>query len=75
MTAALTALALLVIAFAGLLRAVQRMLYGEAAGCGTEARWPAAPIVAALILLLLTGLAWPPGLARALAAIAGVIAP
>jgi hydrogenase-4 component F len=75
MAAALTALALLVIAFAGLLRAVQRMLYSDAAGRGTEARWPAAPIVAALILLLLTGLAWPPGLARALAAIAGVIAP
>ncbi len=73
--AAVTALVLLVIAFAGLLRALQRMLHGEAAGRGTERRWAAVPMVAALILLLLTGLAWPPGLAGALAAIAGVIAP
>jgi hypothetical protein len=40
-----------------------------------ERRWTAVPMVAALILLLLSGLAWPPGLAGALAAITGVIAP
>jgi hydrogenase-4 component F len=73
--AAVTALVLLVIAFAGLLRALQRMLHGEAAGRGMERRWTAVPMVAALILLLLSGLAWPPGLAGALAAITGVIAP
>ena len=73
--AAVTALVLLVIAFAGLLRALQRMLHGEAAGRGTERRWAAVPMVAALILLLLSGLAWPPGLAGALAAITGVVAP
>jgi hydrogenase-4 component F len=71
--AAVTALVLLVIAFAGLLRALQRMLHGEAAGRGMERRWTAVPMVAALILLLLSGLAWPPGLAGALAAIAEVV--
>jgi hydrogenase-4 component F len=70
------ALALVVIAFAGLLRALQRMLYGEAAGRGVErGAWTAAPLVAALALLLMTGLAWPPGLAGALAGIANVVAP
>ena len=70
------ALGLVVIAFAGLVRTLPRMLYGEAAGRGGErAAWTAAPLVAALVLLLMTGLAWPPGLADALAGIAGVIAP
>jgi len=73
---ATVALGLVVIAFAGLLRALQRMLYGEAAGRGIEPRaWTAVPLVAALVLLLMTGLAWPPGLAGALSGIAGVIAP
>jgi hydrogenase-4 component F len=72
-TAAVIALFLLVIAFAGILRALQPMLHGEAAGRGTERRWAAVPMVAALTLLLLTGLAWPPGLAGALAAIAEVV--
>lgn len=73
---ATVALGFVVIAFAGLLRALQRMLYGEAAGRGVErGAWTAAPFVAALALLLMTGLAWPPGLAGALAGIAGVIAP
>jgi len=70
------ALGLVVIAFAGLLRALQRMLYGEAEGRGIErGAWTAAPLVAALALLLMTGLVWPPGLAGALAGIASVVAP
>jgi hydrogenase-4 component F len=73
--AAVTALVLLGIAFAGILRALQRMLHGEAAGRGVEPRaWAAVPMVAALVLLLMTGLAWPPGLAGALASITAVIA-
>jgi hydrogenase-4 component F len=73
---AAVALGLVVIAFAGLLRALQGMLYGEAAGRGVErGAWTAAPFVAALALLLMTGVAWPPGLAGALAGIADVIAP
>jgi hydrogenase-4 component F len=62
-------LALLVVAFAGLLRAAHGMLLGT-----TSAMAPARqswlgtlPVVAALATLLLTGLAWPPGLADALA--------
>jgi hydrogenase-4 component F len=74
--ASLTALLFLVIAFGGVLRALQRMLHGDAAGRGVEARplWTAAPLAAALGLLLLTGLAWPRGLAGALASVAEVIA-
>jgi len=69
------ALVLLAIAFAGLLGALQRMLHGQAAGRGVERRGLAAvPMVAALVLLLMTGLAWPPGLAGALASITAVIA-
>jgi len=69
-------LGLLVIAFAGTLRALQRMLHGEAAGRGVEgSAWTAAPLVAALLVLLMTGLAWPPGLTETLAGIAAVVAP
>jgi hydrogenase-4 component F len=68
-------LGLLVLVFAGLLRTLQAMLHGEAAGRGTERRAWATPLVAALALLVMTGLAWPPGLARALAGIATVIGP
>jgi hydrogenase-4 component F len=76
LAASIAGLVLLLIAFAGTLGALQRMLHGEAAGRGVEARaWASAPLVAALALLLLTGLAWPPGLAGALAGIAAVIAP
>src|SRR5438034_5461550 len=74
-TTTVVALGLVVIAFAGLLRALQRMLYGETGGRGVERVWTAAPFVVALGLLLMTGLAWPPGLAGALAGIASVIAP
>jgi hydrogenase-4 component F len=70
------ALFLLVIAFAGLLRGVHAILYGppvrepavEASG------WrPALPVTAALVLLLLTGLAWPPGLADVLDRIVAIV--
>jgi hydrogenase-4 component F len=71
------ALALLVVGFAGLLRAGHRMLLGP-----TPARAPVAgswlgtvPIVAALAALVLTGLAWPPGLADALALAAKAMSP
>lgn len=73
--ASVIALILLVIAFAGLLRTLQRMLYGETAGRGTERAWVTVPMFAALLLLLMTGLAWPPGLAGALARITAVVAP
>jgi hydrogenase-4 component F len=68
-------LGLLVLVFAGLLRTLQPMLYGEASERGAERRAWAVPLVAALALLLMTGLAWPPGLARALAGITTVIGP
>jgi hydrogenase-4 component F len=68
-------LGLLVLIFAGLLRTLQGMLYGHAGGHGAERRAWAAPLIAALALLVMTGVAWPPGLARALDGIATVIAP
>jgi hydrogenase-4 component F len=71
------ALALLVVGFAGLLRAAHRMLVG-----GTPAMAPARgswvgalPIVAALAALAVTGLAWPPGFANALALAAKAVSP
>jgi hydrogenase-4 component F len=69
------ALLLLVMAFAGLLRAAHRMLYGEPASGVVEAvRWPAAvPAGGALLLLAATGLAWPPGLAAVLEHIARLL--
>ena len=71
-------LGLLVVAFAGLLRATHRMLYGGRAPSGVvePAGWRAAwPVAAALGLLVVTGVAWPPGLAAALAHVAGTLAP
>jgi hydrogenase-4 component F len=70
------ALALLLIAFAGMLRALHRMAY--APGAPTTLRetpsWAAAaPVAVGLGLLLLTGVAWPPGLAAALARAAAVL--
>jgi hydrogenase-4 component F len=73
---AVAGLALLVVAFAGLLRASHRMLYGsprpatalEPGGWG-----PALPVLIPLLLLVLTGVAWPPALAAALERIAAVV--
>lgn len=68
-------LALVVTAFAGLLRATHRMLYGSAPARRLEtAHWlSAVPLGAALLLLVVTGLAWPPGLAAVLQRIASVL--
>jgi hydrogenase-4 component F len=70
------ALALLLVAFGGMLRALHRMAYGAGALARPRetATWQAvAPVAVALGLLVLTGLAWPPGLAAALARIAAVV--
>jgi len=68
-------LVLLVVAFGGLLRATHRMLYGSAPALAVETvHWPSAlPLGAGLLLLVLTGLAWPPGLATALDRIASLL--
>jgi hydrogenase-4 component F len=65
---AVAAVALLVLAFGGLLRALHRMLDGEAPAAVREtSTWTSiAPAALALGLLVLSGLAWPPGLAQAL---------
>jgi hydrogenase-4 component F len=72
-------LALLVVAFGGLLRAAHSMLYGAAPALASPAAgraWPAAvPMGAALLLLVLTGVAWPPGLAAALERIRMIVTP
>jgi hydrogenase-4 component F len=67
-------LGLLVIAFAGLLRALHRMLYGEPTTSVTAdgGAW-LAPMAAALAGLVVTGLAWPPGLAAALDTMAALL--
>jgi len=75
---ACVALLLLVIAFAGLLRSAHAILYGSAARHPTAepAGWrPTLPVAAALALLLLTGLAWPPGLGAALDRIVAIVVP
>ena len=71
------ALALLVVAFGGLLHAVHGMMLGAPpAVAAVRGSWMAAlPIAAALALLVLTGLAWPPGLADALALAARAVTP
>jgi hydrogenase-4 component F len=70
-------LVLLVLAFGGLLRAAHGMLFGPvpALAPGGVGWLAAAPLAAALALLVLTGLAWPPGLADALDLAAKVVAP
>ncbi len=70
-------LALLVVAFAGLLRATHRMLYGAPpAGVAEPRGWTAAwPAAAALGLLVVTGVALPPGLGAALGHLARILAP
>jgi hydrogenase-4 component F len=70
-------LVLLLVAFAGLLRSTQAMLYGVPGGRApreTTRAWPTVPVTVALLLLVLTGLAWPPGLDVALARIAAIVA-
>jgi hydrogenase-4 component F len=69
------AVALLVLAFGGLLRSLHRMLDGEAPPAVREtSTWTSiAPAALALGLLVLTGLAWPPGLAAALDRIVAVV--
>jgi hydrogenase-4 component F len=60
-------LALLVVAFAGLLRTSHRMLYGAVpAVVDQPGGLRSLPIGLALLLLTVTGVAWPPGLAAAL---------
>ncbi len=74
--AAAVGLALLVLAFAGLLRATNAMLYGAPARTPERETggWRAVvPVAVALGLLVLTGLAWPPGLAGALERIAAIV--
>jgi hydrogenase-4 component F len=76
--AALLGLGLLIVAFAGLLRASHAMLYGVPAGpppSGPAGAWPALPVTLALLLLVVTGLAWPPGLGAALERIAAIVGP
>jgi hydrogenase-4 component F len=70
-------LVLLVVAFAGLLRSAHRMLYGaDAVGVRDAGALPATlPMAAALLLLVLSGLAWPPGLAASLDHIAALLTP
>ena len=59
---------LVVLAFAGLLRSLHRMLDGDAPAAVREtSTWPSlAPLAVAMIVLVATGVAWPPGLAAAL---------
>ena len=65
--AAAGGLLLLVVAFGGLLRAAHQVLFGPSPGVAPSGRWlTAVPLAAALAALVLTGLAWPPGLAAAL---------
>jgi hydrogenase-4 component F len=70
------ALALLLVAFGGMLRALHRVAYGVDAGMAPREAlsWGGvAPVAIGLGLLILTGLAWPPGLADALARAAAVL--
>ncbi len=69
------AVALLVLAFGGLLRSLHRMLDGEAPAAVREtSTWATiAPAALALALLVLTGLAWPPGLVQALDRIVALV--
>jgi hydrogenase-4 component F len=71
-------LGLLVIAFAGLLRALHAMLHGEIHDAARPTPHAWAPWLAmgvALVLLVATGVAWPPGLAAALGRVAAVVGP
>jgi hydrogenase-4 component F len=74
---AVLAIGFLVLAFGGLLRALHAMLDGEPPAAVREiSAWTAAvPVTIALGLLVLTGIAWPPGLAAALERIASAVGP
>jgi hydrogenase-4 component F len=70
------ALGLLVIAFAGLLRAAHRMLYtaSETSVPAEPTGWAAVlPVGVALALLVVSGLAWPPALVAALERVRAVV--
>jgi hydrogenase-4 component F len=77
----LLALFLLLVAFGGMLRAGHRMLFAAGAPIETEPvhREPDTragawlPVAASLVLLVATGLVWPPGLAAALEHIAALV--
>jgi hydrogenase-4 component F len=74
--AAALGLVFLLVAFGGLLRAMHQMAYGVPDGAAAREifTWKrAAPIAVALSLLVLTGIAWPPGLAAALGRLAAVM--
>jgi hydrogenase-4 component F len=66
--AAAAGLVLLVVAFGGLLRATHTMLFGPAPAMGhAGGGWiTTLPMAVALAMLIVTGLAWPPGLGAAL---------
>jgi hydrogenase-4 component F len=70
------AIALVVLAFGGLLRAMHRMLDGDAPATVQEtSTWVSiAPVAVALALLILTGVAWPAGFAAALGSVVAVVA-
>ena len=70
------AIALVVLAFGGLLRAMHRMLDGDAPAAVHEtSTWASiAPVAVALAVLVLTGIAWPGGFAAALDGIVAVVA-
>jgi hydrogenase-4 component F len=69
-------LLLLLVAFGGLLRSTQAMLYGAPADptpAAAPLAWPVVPVTLALLVLVLTGLAWPPGLGDALEQVAAIV--
>jgi hydrogenase-4 component F len=74
--AAGVAVALLVLVFGGVLRAVNRMLHGappEDMATAELSAWPLVPVGVNLVLLVLLGLGLPPGLLQALARIAAAL--
>jgi hydrogenase-4 component F len=75
--AAVAGLVLLVVAFGGLLRAAHAMLFGPVPEMGhATGIWTTSlPMAAALAVLIMTGLAWPPGLAAALDLAARTVLP
>jgi hydrogenase-4 component F len=70
------ALALLVAVFAGMLRAVNRMLHGrrpDQVALGESRPWPLVPVAVNLALLLLIGVTFPAGLTDALGRVARAV--